>query len=75
MRLHRLELSAFLAFPGREVVDFDDLGEAGLFLLHGRTGAGNRPWAGHRAARPAHRRTGWASASGRRRPRYRLRRA
>ena len=40
MRLHRLELSAFLAFPGREVVDFDDLGEAGLFLLHGRTGAG-----------------------------------
>ncbi len=40
MRLHRLELSAFLAFPGREVVDFDELGEAGLFLLHGRTGAG-----------------------------------
>src|SRR5215213_2776896 len=40
MRLHRLELSAFLAFPDREVVDFDDLGEAGLFLLHGRTGAG-----------------------------------
>jgi DNA repair protein SbcC/Rad50 len=40
MRLHRLELSAFLAFPGREVVDFDDLSEAGLFLLHGRTGAG-----------------------------------
>src|SRR5215213_2522561 len=40
MRLHRLELSAFLAFPGREVVDFDQLGEAGLFLLHGRTGAG-----------------------------------
>src|SRR4051812_50050430 len=40
MRLHRPELSAFLAFPGREVVDFDDLGEAGLFLLHGRTGAG-----------------------------------
>src|SRR4051795_2049648 len=40
MRLHRLELSAFLAFPEREVVDFDELGEAGLFLLHGRTGAG-----------------------------------
>ncbi len=40
MRLHRLELSAFLAFPGQEVVDFDDLAEAGLFLLHGRTGAG-----------------------------------
>ena len=40
MRLHRLELSAFLAFPGREVVDFDDLGEAGLFLLHGTHGRG-----------------------------------
>jgi exonuclease SbcC len=40
MRLHRLELSAFLAFPGRESVDFDLLGEAGLFLLQGRTGAG-----------------------------------
>ncbi|HEX4689782.1 MAG TPA: SMC family ATPase, partial [Solirubrobacteraceae bacterium] len=40
MRLHRLELSAFLAFGGTETVDFDALGEAGLFLLHGRTGAG-----------------------------------
>jgi exonuclease SbcC len=40
VRLHRLELSAFLAFAGHEVVDFDELGEAGLFLLHGRTGAG-----------------------------------
>jgi len=40
VRLHRLELAAFLAFPEREVVDFDALGEAGLFLLHGRTGAG-----------------------------------
>jgi DNA repair protein SbcC/Rad50 len=40
VRLHRLELAAFLAFPEREVVDFDELGESGLFLLHGRTGAG-----------------------------------
>jgi exonuclease SbcC len=40
MRLHRLDLSAFLAFPGHETVDFDLLGEAGLFLLQGRTGAG-----------------------------------
>ncbi|MTD43478.1 AAA family ATPase [Conexibacter sp. W3-3-2] len=40
MRLHRLELRAFLAFPAREVVDFDALNEAGLFLLTGRTGAG-----------------------------------
>ena len=40
MRLHRLDLSAFLAFPGTETVDFDRLGESGLFLVHGRTGAG-----------------------------------
>ncbi|MEA2169572.1 MAG: repair protein SbcC/Rad50, partial [Solirubrobacteraceae bacterium] len=40
MRLHRLTLSAFLAFPREEEVDFDRLGEAGLFLLQGRTGAG-----------------------------------
>lgn len=40
MRLHRLRVSAFLAFPGVEEVDFDALGEAGLFLLQGRTGAG-----------------------------------
>src|SRR6478672_8190777 len=40
MRLHRLDLSAFVAFPGHETVDFDALGEAGLFLLQGPTGAG-----------------------------------
>src|SRR4051812_41625003 len=40
MRLHRLALSAFLAFPQREEIDFDPLSDAGLFLLHGRTGAG-----------------------------------
>ncbi|ACU34696.1 AAA family ATPase [Actinosynnema mirum] len=40
MRLHRLELSAFGPYPGREVVDFDALGADGLFLLHGDTGAG-----------------------------------
>uniref|UniRef100_UPI00196AC0A4 AAA family ATPase n=1 Tax=Conexibacter sp. SYSU D00693 TaxID=2812560 RepID=UPI00196AC0A4 len=40
MRLHRLRLQAFLAFPGEEEVDFDALGEAGLFLLQGPTGAG-----------------------------------
>ena len=34
------ELTAFQAFAGSEVVDFDALGEAGLFLLHGDTGAG-----------------------------------
>ncbi|MEW9529825.1 AAA family ATPase [Microbispora sp. NPDC049125] len=40
MRLHRLRLVAFGSFPGTEEVDFDALGEAGLFLVHGPTGAG-----------------------------------
>ncbi|HKS44700.1 MAG TPA: SMC family ATPase [Amycolatopsis sp.] len=40
MRLHRLEVSAFGPYRGREVVDFDGLGVDGLFLLHGDTGAG-----------------------------------
>ena len=40
MRLHRLEIQAFGSFPGREVIDFDELCEAGLFLVHGHTGSG-----------------------------------
>src|SRR5690606_5287614 len=40
VRLHRLEVQAFGSFPGREVIDFDELSEAGLFLVHGDTGAG-----------------------------------
>ncbi|HVV10945.1 SMC family ATPase [Amycolatopsis sp.] len=40
MRLHRLEITAFGPYRGREVVDFDALGSDGLFLLHGETGAG-----------------------------------
>ena len=40
MRLHRLRLTAFQAFAGSEEVDFDALSEAGIFLLHGDTGAG-----------------------------------
>ncbi|MFI6595558.1 AAA family ATPase [Nonomuraea sp. NPDC050536] len=40
MRPHRLSLTAFGSFPGSETVDFDSLAEAGLFLIHGPTGAG-----------------------------------
>ncbi|PWJ54703.1 exonuclease SbcC [Quadrisphaera granulorum] len=40
MRLHRLSVQAFGPFAGREHVDFDELSADGLFLLHGRTGAG-----------------------------------
>ncbi|WP_432042085.1 AAA family ATPase [Streptomyces cadmiisoli] len=40
MRLHRLELTAFGPFSGTQSVDFGTLSAAGLFLLHGPTGAG-----------------------------------
>ncbi|PYI39658.1 SMC family ATPase [Arthrobacter psychrolactophilus] len=40
MRIHRLEIQAFGPFAGREVIDFDELGAQGLFLLNGSTGAG-----------------------------------
>ncbi|MFC5218058.1 AAA family ATPase [Streptomyces coerulescens] len=40
MRLHRLDLTAFGPFGGTQTVDFDALSLAGLFLLHGPTGAG-----------------------------------
>ena len=40
MRLHRLDITAFGPFGGAQEVDFDDLSAAGLFLLHGPTGAG-----------------------------------
>ncbi|MDJ0313124.1 SMC family ATPase [Arthrobacter sp. H35-D1] len=40
MRIHRLEIQAFGPFAAREVVDFDQLGAQGLFLLNGSTGAG-----------------------------------
>ncbi|MEU3790093.1 SMC family ATPase [Streptomyces fructofermentans] len=40
MRLHRLRITAFGPFGGTQEVDFDDLSAAGLFLLHGPTGAG-----------------------------------
>ncbi|MGW3498415.1 AAA family ATPase [Streptomyces sp. NPDC001020] len=40
MRLHRLDITAFGPFGGTQQVDFDELSAAGLFLLHGPTGAG-----------------------------------
>ncbi|WP_062216054.1 AAA family ATPase [Streptomyces sp. NBRC 109706] len=40
MRLHRLTVTAFGPFAGTQTVDFDRLSAAGLFLLHGPTGAG-----------------------------------
>jgi exonuclease SbcC len=40
MRLHRLQVNAFGPFAGTEIVDFDQLSDSGLFLLHGPTGAG-----------------------------------
>lgn len=40
MRLHTLRFTAFGPFAARQEVDFDSLSEAGLFLLHGPTGAG-----------------------------------
>ena len=33
MRLHRLEVSAFVAFPGRETVDFDTPATAAISLI------------------------------------------
>ncbi|KOX32924.1 exonuclease [Streptomyces sp. NRRL F-4707] len=38
--MHRLDITAFGPFGGSQSVDFDDLSAAGLFLLHGPTGAG-----------------------------------
>ncbi|MGX1542336.1 AAA family ATPase [Streptomyces adustus] len=40
MRLHRLDVTAFGPFGAAQTVDFDALSAAGLFLLHGPTGAG-----------------------------------
>ncbi|GAA0942139.1 SMC family ATPase [Actinocorallia libanotica] len=40
MRLIRLKVTAFGPFSGTEEVDFQALGEAGLFLINGPTGAG-----------------------------------
>ncbi|MFD6419375.1 AAA family ATPase [Streptomyces sp. NPDC060194] len=40
MRLHQLTISAFGPFGAPQRIDFDALTAAGLYLLHGQTGAG-----------------------------------
>ncbi|MFD8694269.1 AAA family ATPase [Kitasatospora purpeofusca] len=40
MRPHHLTITAFGPFAGTETVDFDELTNSGVFLLHGDTGAG-----------------------------------
>ena len=40
MRLHRLTVQAFGPFGDLATIDFDELNDAGLFLLTGATGAG-----------------------------------
>ena len=40
MKIHHLSLSAFGPFAQTQDIDFDAVGAAGLFLIHGRTGAG-----------------------------------
>ena len=40
MRPHHLQLTAFGPFADTVEVDFDRLGQGGLFLMHGETGAG-----------------------------------
>ncbi|MEU3060468.1 SMC family ATPase [Streptomyces subrutilus] len=40
MRLHRLKITAFGPFADPQEIDFDALSGAGIFLLHGPTGAG-----------------------------------
>ncbi|NNG40913.1 AAA family ATPase [Flexivirga sp. ID2601S] len=40
MKLHHLRVQAFGPFGGVEEIDFDDLGAAGLHLIHGPTGSG-----------------------------------
>lgn len=40
MRVHRLEIAAFGPFRARQIVDFDQFADDGIFLITGKTGAG-----------------------------------
>ncbi len=40
MRIHSLEINAYGPFPGTISLDFNELNEAGIFLLNGPTGSG-----------------------------------
>src|SRR5687768_5706036 len=40
MRFHRLTITAFGPYADTQTIDFDELNEAGIFLLTGPTGAG-----------------------------------
>ncbi|MCB1154657.1 AAA family ATPase, partial [bacterium] len=40
MRPRRLRMEAFGAYPGRQDLDFDILGDRRFFLIHGATGSG-----------------------------------
>ena len=40
MRVHRLEIAAFGPFRARQIVDFDQFANDGIFLITGKTGAG-----------------------------------
>ncbi|WP_194762846.1 AAA family ATPase [Microbacterium sp. UFMG61] len=40
MQLHRLQVEGFGPFRERQVVDFDEFADDGIFLIAGRTGAG-----------------------------------
>ena len=56
MRLHHLTVTAFGPFAGHRSVDFEELNDAGLFLLTGPTGAGKTQHPRRGLLRPLRRR-------------------